>query len=229
MNFLGLYQSNVRSVKCSLTSLWCSEASTDKQKGYAEQLKELIDKEIFTSEEYEPLVQSMEYYESSTPEEAQDIFMTVDESLWKKSQEEVVRTNGTFSLKPKSSDKYFKPYKHQVEAWKSLTASDCRSMVVTTGTGSGKTECFMIPLVNELLQSADNSHSVKAIFLYPLNALMEDQKERLQKLLDDGGKRKLTFAVYNGNLPDRRNDDNENDIDKEKNDYPNIGNYQCHP
>lgn len=222
MNFLNLYQSNLKSVKSSLTSLWCSEASTEKQKGYAEQLKELIDKEIFDSEEYEPLVQSMEYYESSTPEEAKEIFKTVDESLWKKSQEDVDRTNGTFSLKSKPADKYFKPYKHQVGAWKSLTASDWRSMVVTTGTGSGKTECFMIPLVNELLQSTDNTHSVKAIFLYPLNALMEDQKERLQKLLDDGGKRRLTFAVYNGNLPDRRNDDNEDDIDREKKYYPNI-------
>jgi len=222
MKFADLYQSNLQSVKSSLTSLWCSEASTEKQKGYAEQLKELIDKEIFASEEYEPLVQSMEYYESSTPEEAKEIFKTVDESLWKKSQEDVDRTNGMFRLKSKPADKYFKPYKHQVEAWKSLTASDCRSMVVTTGTGSGKTECFMIPLVNELLQSTDNTHSVKAIFLYPLNALMEDQKERLQKLLDDGGKRRLTFAVYNGNLPDRRNDDNEDDIDREKKYYPNI-------
>lgn len=222
MKFADLYQSNLQSVKSSLKSLWCSEALTDKQKGYAAQLKELIDKEIFASEEYEPLVQSMEYYESSTPEEAKEVFKTVDESLWKKSQEDVDRTNGTFSLKSKPADKYFKPYKHQVGAWKSLTASDCRSMVVTTGTGSGKTECFMIPLVNELLQSPDSTHSVKVIFLYPLNALMEDQKERLQKLLEDEGNRRLTFAVYNGNLPDRRNDDNEDDIDREKKYYPNI-------
>ena len=47
MKFADLYQSNLQSVKSSLTSLWCSEASTEKQKGYAEQLKELIDKEIF--------------------------------------------------------------------------------------------------------------------------------------------------------------------------------------
>ena len=39
---------------------------------------------------------------------------------------------------------------------------------------------------------------IQAIFLYPLNALMEDQKERLQELLDGTN---LTFAVYNGNLP----------------------------
>ena len=208
MKFLKLYQSNLNSVKSSLTSLWCSEASTDKQKGYANQLKRLIDEEIFASEDYEPLVQSMEFYESATQEDAESIFKLINKDLWTRC------TNG----------KDYTPYKHQVAAWKSLTSSDCRSMVVTTGTGSGKTECFMIPLVNELQTNANGNgnHSVKAIFLYPLNALMEDQKERLQKLLDDGGQRKLTFAVYNGNLPDRKDDDNEEDIEKEKGDYPNI-------
>ena len=220
MKFSDLYQSNLQSVKSSLTSLWCSEASTDKQKGYAEQLKSLIEKEIFTSEDYEPLVQSMELYESSSHQEAEEIFEKIDESLWKRCQESVDRSNGKFELIEKTN--YFTPYKHQIKAWKSLTALDCRSMVVTTGTGSGKTECFMLPLVNELLKSTDTTHSVKAIFLYPLNALMEDQKERLQKLLDDGGKRRLTFAIYNGNLPDRKDQDNKDDIEKEKSDYPNI-------
>ena len=172
MKFSELYNSNLQSVKSSLTSLWCSEASTNKQKGYAEQLKKLIENEIFASEDYEPLVQSMELYESSSDTEATEIFKVIDKSLWEK-------------CLPK--DKYFTPYKHQVKAWKTLTAPDCRSMVVTTGTGSGKTECFMIPLVDELLKSAKNNHSVKAIFLYPLNALMEDQKERLQKLLYNDG------------------------------------------
>lgn len=220
MKFSELYQLNLHSVKSSLTSLWCSEASSDKQRGYAKQLKNLIDTEIFASENYEPLVQSMELYESSSQEEASKIFDTIDESLWKRCQEDIDRSNGIFKLVSKT--KYFTPYKHQIKAWKSLTDPDCRSMVVTTGTGSGKTECFMIPLVNELLQSNDNTHSVKAIFLYPLNALMEDQKERLQKLLDDGGKRKLTFAVYNGNLPDREDKNNRDTIEKEKQDYPNI-------
>ena len=220
MNFLKLYQSNLRSVKSSLISLWCSEASTDKQKGYAEQLKSLIDNEVFASEDYEPLVQSMEYYESATDDEANKIFRKVDRTLWERCQEKMVRKDGNIEFIPK--DKYYNPYKHQVEAWKSLTAPDCRSMVVTTGTGSGKTECFMIPLVNELLTTTNESHSVKAIFLYPLNALMEDQKERLQKLLEDGGQRKLTFAVYNGNLPDAKNGDNNDEIEKEKESFKNI-------
>lgn len=207
MKFKDLYQSNLCSVKSSLTSLWCSEASSDKQRGYAAQLKKLIDEEIFSNEDYEPLVQSMELYESSTMAEAEEIFKKVDKALWQK------------CLPPGI---YFTPYKHQVKAWASLTSEDCRSMVVTTGTGSGKTECFMIPLVNDLLNTVDNNHTVKAIFLYPLNALMEDQKERLQKLLADNGERRVTFAVYNGNLPDRENGDNNTDIENEKKNYPNI-------
>ena len=220
MKFLDLYQSNVKSVKSGLHSLWCSEACPGKQKGYAEQLKNLIDNEIFSSENYEPLVQSMEYYESASDEDARNVFNVIDRNLWQRCQNSVDRRDGTFRLVPPSS--YYLPYKHQIKAWESLTAPDCRSMVVTTGTGSGKTECFMVPLVNELKKSTDGAHTVKAIFLYPLNALMEDQKERLQKLLEDGGKRKLTFAVYNGNLPDAKNGDNNDDIDKEKKDYPNI-------
>ncbi len=220
MEFFKLYQSNLESVKSSLTSLWCSEASSEKQKGYAKQLKELIDKEIFASEGYEPLVQSMEYYEPSTQEESKEVFKYIEKGLWENSQKKIDKDDDTFRLIPQKS--YYPPYKHQVKAWKSLTAQDCRSMVVTTGTGSGKTECFMIPLVNELIKTSNETHSVKAVFLYPLNALMEDQKERLQKLLDDGGKRKITFAVYNGNLPDTENQDNKDDIEKEKNTYPNI-------
>ena len=208
MKFKEIYLSNLSSVKSGLTSLWCSEASSDKQKEYAKQLKGLINNEIFSSEEYEPLVQSMELYESSSNEEANLIFKNkINKKLWEK------------CLPP---NKYYTPYKHQIEAWKSLSASDCRSMVVTTGTGSGKTECFMIPLVNELLNSTDTTHSVKAIFLYPLNALMEDQKERLQKLLDDNGNRQLTFVVYNGNLPDREDGTNNEEIKREKEKYRNI-------
>lgn len=203
MKFKELYQLNNKAVKSSLISLWCSEASSERQKAYADQLKQLIENELFSSKDYDPLVQSMEPYVSCTDEEAKDIFQTIEKELWKRC----------------IGGKNFNPYKHQVDAWKSLTASDCRSMVVTTGTGSGKTECFMVPLVNELKKNQDQTHSVKAIFLYPLNALMEDQKDRLQKLLDDTG---LRFAVYNGNLPERIDGHNNDEIQREHDRYNNI-------
>ena len=206
MKFLEIYKSNLQAVKSGLTSLWCSEAKSDKQRGYAVQLKNLIDNELFVSENNDPLVQSMERYESASDQDVNEIFQEqkIDKELWQRC------TNG----------RNYKPYKHQIAAWRTLTADDCRSMVVTTGTGSGKTECFMIPLINELKRNrelnksiaADEFHTIKAIFLYPLNALMEDQKGRLLKLLKGTG---LTFAVYNSNLPESgggKNEEGDNEI-----------------
>lgn len=106
--------------------------------------------------------------------------------------------------------KPFPPYKHQVNSWNSILgpATPYQSIVATTGTGSGKTECFMMPLITDLgINLADNS--VQAIFLYPLNALMEDQKERLSEIITASGK-DITFAVYNGNSPKEKDDPTHN-------------------
>ena len=124
----------------------------------------------------------------------------------------------------------FLPFKHQVESWEKVftpsTWTDSQgvqhndgksSIVVTTGTGSGKTECFMTRLVYDLAnfkRSNPNDDSVKAIFLYPLNALMEDQKDRLNKMIEASGA-DLKFAVYNGNSPYESSNEkyNPNDYD----------------
>ncbi|MBC8154432.1 MAG: hypothetical protein H7Z72_16130, partial [Bacteroidetes bacterium] len=45
---------------------------------------------------------------------------------------------------------YYKPYTHQLHAWATLAQPDKKSIVVTSGTGSGKTECFMVPILNDL-------------------------------------------------------------------------------
>ena len=77
------------------------------------------------------------------------------------------------------------------------------SICVTTGTGSGKTECFMMPLVQDLVEynaTHDVEGQIQALFLYPLNALMEDQKERLEKMLAGTG---IKYTVYNGDLPEK--------------------------
>lgn len=105
----------------------------------------------------------------------------------------------------------FLPFKHQVESWEKVftpsTWTDANgkqhtdgasSIVVTTGTGSGKTECFMTPLIYDLENNPSNG--VQAIFLYPLNALMDDQRKRLSEMITKSGK-DITFAVYNGNSP----------------------------
>ena len=135
-------------------------------------------------------------------------------------------------------------WKHQ---WRSLESviSHGKDIVVTTGTGSGKTECFLLPLLAELARESrlwpgsstppigrewwnDDSagwrsqwehtgrnrsgmHAVRALVLYPLNALVEDQLRRLRqtldadrvlKWLDNGrGRNRITFGRYTGATP----------------------------
>lgn len=130
-------------------------------------------------------------------------------------------------------------YEHQ---WQSLTEVlvNQRDLVVTTGTGSGKTECFFLPLLGQLAKESRNwetasqppnnnfwwngrgsrtsqwshitrSKAIRAIILYPLNALVEDQLRRLRKAVDSDpihqwlnqnrrGNR-ITFGRYTGQTP----------------------------
>src|SRR5690554_3152365 len=76
----------------------------------------------------------------------------------------------------------YTPYAHQVTAFERLsTASKTRprSTIVATGTGSGKTECFMYPLLDHCLE--DRGPGIKAIIVYPMNALATDQARRFAK------------------------------------------------
>jgi hypothetical protein len=71
-------------------------------------------------------------------------------------------------------------HKHQAEA----LAREGENYLVATGTGSGKTEAFLFPLINELLEQSDLSDpGVRAILIYPLNALANDQMQRIARLL----------------------------------------------
>lgn len=75
-------------------------------------------------------------------------------------------------------------YSHQEEAIRKISAG--RSAIVTTGTGSGKTESFLYPILNDLLSDVEyGNHEVgiRAIFLYPMNALVNDQIDRIRKIL----------------------------------------------
>jgi len=97
---------------------------------------------------------------------------------------------------------FLNPYEHQVKAWSALTEETPKSVVVTTGTGSGKTECFMIPIIDDLIQEYKTSNQdslvgVRALFLYPLNALINSQQERLNEWTKDFGSA-IRFCLYNG-------------------------------
>ena len=92
-------------------------------------------------------------------------------------------------------------YAHQVKAFECIREG--HNMVVTTGTGSGKTECFMFPIINELIReynAGDRGPGVRAIFLFPLNALVYDQIDRLRGLLENY--EDLRFGFYTGRTPE---------------------------
>lgn len=74
--------------------------------------------------------------------------------------------------------------------------------LVATGTGSGKTEAFLYPLVDSLLRNLDPKRSgVQAILVYPLNALVDDQMQRIAKLLfADLGDPGITLGRYTGQV-----------------------------
>jgi len=79
----------------------------------------------------------------------------------------------------------FTPYTHQLVSFRRLTsaeAHDPQDTLVTTGTGSGKTECFHYPILEHCWRHR-HERGIKAILLYPMNALANDQARRLAKLL----------------------------------------------
>ncbi|WP_333913426.1 DEAD/DEAH box helicase [Vibrio coralliirubri] len=76
----------------------------------------------------------------------------------------------------------FSPYAHQSIAYNRLTQSPPKSTLVATGTGSGKTECFLYPVLNHCASEAKQGRKgVKAIIIYPMNALATDQAKRFAK------------------------------------------------
>lgn len=134
-------------------------------------------------------------------------------------------------------------YQHQWESLREVIVNQ-RDLVVTTGTGSGKTECFLLPLFAQLAQESQNwptcpsapinhrwwdtdvnpngsrlsqwAHAprpkaLRALILYPLNALVEDQLRRLRKALEapsvhqwldqNRGGNRITFGRYTGQTP----------------------------
>ena len=92
-------------------------------------------------------------------------------------------------------------YEHQIRSFEKIQSG--HNVVVTTGTGSGKTECFLLPIINELIKEVKQGNiepGVRAIFLFPLNALVYDQIGRLRDLLK--GYSEIRFGFYTGRTPE---------------------------
>ena len=95
-----------------------------------------------------------------------------------------------------------KLHRHQSEAVR--TAHDGHNYVLTTGTGSGKSLTYIIPIVDHILRRAPGK-GIQAIVVYPMNALANSQYGELTKFLNDGypdGKGPVTFARYTGQESD---------------------------
>lgn len=97
------------------------------------------------------------------------------------------------------------PYRHQIEALE--LGFHEKDFVVATGTGSGKTECFLWPVLSKLINEARNSprtwdqRAVRVVALYPMNALVSDQISRLRKILgDEEGKYQRIFREFSSNI-----------------------------
>ncbi|GAB3277697.1 DEAD/DEAH box helicase [Actinocorallia lasiicapitis] len=98
------------------------------------------------------------------------------------------------------------PYTHQEKAIRRLTSHGGHTpqpTLVTTGTGSGKTESFLVPVLDHCRrQRRSGRGGVKAILLYPMNALATDQAKRLNRFLADPALRDVTAALYIGDTPE---------------------------
>ena len=105
------------------------------------------------------------------------------------------------------------PYEHQADALEQLLGPAAGDLLVSTGTGSGKTETFLLPLLGRLYTEAAARPSsfqrrgIRALILYPMNALVNDQLARLRLLLGhaevraaftEAAGRPAKFARYTG-------------------------------
>lgn len=185
MKFENIYKETEENMRLALLSLWAPGNHPMRPA-----INELFDREPLLAE---PVFQSTFGWEPSTDETWRS---AINKDVWNKlekiREKKAIEAGKTF--------RPFVPFKHQAESWKTL--AEGKSIVVTSGTGSGKTECFMYPVLSDLYEQG-RTNAIEAIFLYPLNALMEDQKKRLSEYCEATG---LHFAVYNGDTPEYRAD-----------------------
>jgi rubrerythrin len=94
-------------------------------------------------------------------------------------------------------------YLHQQQVFQAV--KDGQHVLVSTGTGSGKTESFLYPITDDLLHQRDQGirEGVTAILVYPMNALANDQLDRLRDMLGGTG---ITFGLWVGTTPDKESD-----------------------
>lgn len=150
----------------------------------------------------EPRIEATPFYESGRPFEQLSI-------------PEPAKAILSLAAHRKNLGIYEPPYAHQAASLEAFLGRG-DEIIVATGTGSGKTECFLMPILGALaIESAERPESwavpgVRALLLYPMNALVNDQLARLRRLLGDEhlaralkGNRiqRATFGRYTSRTP----------------------------
>ncbi|MGW4234089.1 DEAD/DEAH box helicase [Streptomyces sp. NPDC004980] len=101
------------------------------------------------------------------------------------------------------------PYAHQAEAFARLTTKEGhvpQPTLVTTGTGSGKTEAFLVPVIDRCRRAkAAGKHGTKVVLPYPMNAPAGDQADRIGDLLKDDRLQDVTAGLYIGEASSAKN------------------------
>lgn len=141
----------------------------------------------------EPLIQINPNYQR-----ASDVRQLVAEKMLHPLCEQI------FSFKlPDGTSEPVRLFQHQQEAISKATNEE--SFVVTTGTGSGKSLAFFIPIIDRVLKAKETTHEkrTRAIIIYPMNALANSQLEEIHKFLGNLGpnQQKLTVDRYTGQEP----------------------------
>lgn len=184
MNYADFYISAERMLVDSLVSLWFKGRANEQN--YMRQI--LTDDEPMLAE---PVFQSIFPWE-----EGRDTFGEHADKLGILSSQFVEALSSENISEDLRFPKDRHPYKHQTKSWQTMLSGKGKTIVVTSGTGSGKTECFMIPVLQDIAQRNEKC-CVQAIFLYPLNALMKSQQKRIHAWCN-AIPGKVTYAIYNG-------------------------------
>lgn len=151
-----------------------------------------------------PYIEATPVYELARPYSELKIPKTVSDVL------ESIATND------RNAGIHARPYFHQAEALEAFHGDEPHDLVVATGTGSGKTESFLMPIIGELARESNERSSsrdlpgCRALLIYPMNALVNDQVARIRRLLGSeivnqlvskGRRRPVQFGSYTGRTP----------------------------
>lgn len=194
--------------------------------------REILNNEILSQEPYfEPIIK----YNFSQNSLREDI---IDDDLYNF----LSFKDSLFPQNSEDNSKSYRLYTHQKEALN----SENEHLIITTGTGSGKTETFLLPILQNIFKESkkwkkptqcnnenwkknlpqregeSRDAAVRAMILYPLNALVDDQLKRLRKTLsspesisflrEKRNQNLIYFGRYNGDTPVPGSHDNDNKV-----------------